>query len=182
MFGFANSEVLQWGESIRIGMSKSEINALIKEYVIKQYPEKVQQYHQALEEQRANKLKKYSNETFVDGDFMWQDSEDNLLLKYNTLEAKVYCRRLNLATKKDWRLPSYSELLTLIDYNRFEPASIKGLTNVALKRYWTSSMSFSDVSADWYVDFKYGETRTSLKENGYNIRCVRDLSKVEGEF
>ena len=182
LFGFAESKELQWGESIRIGMSKKEINLLIKEYVQKKYPQKVQEYHNALNEQRLSKLKKYSHETFVDGDFMWQDNNDNLTLKYNTLEAKIYCRRLHFATKKDWRLPSYAELLTLLDYNRFEPASRKGLEYVALNRYWTSSMSFNDVSADWYVDFKYGQTGTALKENGYNIRCVRNLSKVEGEF
>ena len=94
----------------------------------------------------------------------------------------MYCRKLNLATKKDWRLPDYNELLSLVNYFRFEPAKIDELTNVVPDKYWTSSTDITDISANWYVDFNYGETGVTLKYTKLHVRCVRELSDKEGDF
>ena len=163
-------------------MSKKEIDHLIKDYVKKRYPNKVEQYHQYLKDIRISKLNRYKNIIFIDNELMWQDNKETISLKMNILEAKRYCKYLNLASKRDWRLPKYSELLRLVNYYRFEPANIDGLLYVNNEKYWSISPSSTDISANWYVDFNYGETGTSLKYRKFNIRCVRDISKIEGEF
>jgi len=113
---------------------------------------------------------------------MWQDTKDNISLKYTSLEAKLYCKNLHLASKHDWRLPTYSELLSLINYYRFEPATLNNLGYVETDKYWTISPSISDYSANWYVDFNYGQTGVDLRYNKHNVRCVRDISTKAGEI
>lgn len=113
---------------------------------------------------------------------MWQDDKDTVDLKLTSLESKIYCKKLNLATKNDWRLPTYDELLHLVDYFRYKPAVIDEIEYITTNRYWTITEDTTDISASWYIDFKYGETGTTLRYLKYNVRCVRDLSKDEGEL
>ena len=176
------STTLQWGESTQIGISKKEINQIINQYIDKNYPDKVKAYYEELREIKLQKLNKYSGVTFVSDELMWQDTKDNVNLKYSSLEAKIYCKKLYLASKHDWRLPNYSELLSLINYYRFEPATLNNLDYVSSSKYWSISLSISDYSANWYVDFNYGETGVDLRSNKNNVRCVRDISKEPGEI
>ena len=176
------SQELQWGASSKIGISKKDIDNIIKNYVIEKYPLKVEKYHSDLKQQKDDKLNKFSNVTFISGDLMWQDNKENTELMISKLEAKIYCKKLNLATKRDWRLPKYNELLTLVNYFRNKPAVIDEINHITINRYWTASDNSSDVSATWYVDFKFGETGSALRYLKYNVRCVRDISQVEGEF
>ena len=182
LVGSLKAEILHWGDSTKIGISKKDIEKLIKDYVDKNYPKEVEEYYAALKEIKNTKLKKYKDLIFIDNGLMWEDNINNIDLKLSVLEAKIYCKRLHLATKKDWRLPKYDELLSLINYYRYEPANIDGMSYVNKQRYWTSSMSSTDVSASWFVDFTYGETNTALKYAKYNVRCVRTMSDKPGEF
>ncbi|MEA3352917.1 MAG: DUF1566 domain-containing protein [Campylobacterota bacterium] len=163
-------------------MSKKDINSLIKKYVQIKYPKRVDDYYKKLNKMRDEKLKKYEKVTFVSSGLMWQDNKETETLKFNTIEAIMYCKNLKLATKKDWRLPSYEELLALINYFRVNPAKVDGIYYAVSDRYWTSSMVIDDVSANWYIDFKYGETGAALKDIKYNVRCVRTMSQNPGEF
>ncbi|MEA3554624.1 MAG: DUF1566 domain-containing protein [Campylobacterota bacterium] len=176
------SQELQWGGSSKIGITKKNIDLIIKGYVKENYPLKVEKYHNDLKVQKEEKLKKFLNVVFISGDLMWQDNKDNKDLKMSKLEAKIYCKKLNLATKKDWRLPKYDELLTLVNYFRYKPAVIDEINHIVENRYWTASENSSDVGATWYVDFKFGETGSALRYLKYNVRCVREISEIEGEF
>jgi len=110
---------------------------------------------------------------------MWQDNMDARTIKISALEAKRYCKNLRLANKKDWRLPTYNELLTLVHYFRIEPAVIDEIEFIEPFSYWTISADANDISANWYVDFKYGQTGTALRAQKYNVRCVRTLTDDE---
>ncbi len=165
-----------------VGMSKKKINLLIKEYVDKKHPQAALKYKNALIHEREEMIKRYDHIIYIKNNLMWQDTQDVIDFKYNALEAKIYCKKLHLATKYDWRLPTYSELLQLVDYFRFEPAIVDGVTFKNSNRYWTSSMSSVDYSANWYIDFEYGETNVGFKELKYNTRCVRDISNKVGAF
>ncbi len=158
-------------------MSKIDIEKMIKQYVNKTYPHKVEEYHKQLRQLTLDKLNKYSDIILVNGELMWQDELETKDLKLNALEATRYCKSLHLATKKDWRLPSYDELLTIVNYFRFDPAKIDEIEHIRSNRYWTSSADAADISANWYVDFKYGQTGTALRDIKYNVRCVRDMEK-----
>ncbi|MBD3842398.1 MAG: DUF1566 domain-containing protein, partial [Campylobacterales bacterium] len=148
-------------------------------YVDKVYPQRVEKFKKELRLAQLAELNKYANVTYLNIDVMWQDNEDVQNLQLSAFEAKRYCKSLNLANKKDWRLPHYYELLTLADYFRLEPAVIDEIEYIKPVRYWTISGDANDISANWYVDFKYGQTGTALRELKYNVRCIRNLTENE---
>ncbi|MEA2050566.1 MAG: DUF1566 domain-containing protein [Campylobacterota bacterium] len=162
-------------------MNKNDIKDMIKDYVNKNYPQKVQNYYDELKKIRVAKLKKYSDVTLLNNGLLWQDDKSMKDLKYSALSSIRYCKSLHLATKNDWRLPTYDELLKLVNYFRFDPAKIDEIQHIRSNRYWTISPDASDVSANWYIDFKYGQTGTALRGLKYNVRCVRDM-EAEGEL
>jgi len=179
---YSFSQEFIWGNASKIGLTNNEIELIIKQYVEKKYPKKVKEYHLYLKKLREQKLEAVKDLIFLKGDLVWQDDKKSVDILLNSLEAKNYCKNLSLATKNDWRLPTYNQLLTLVNYYRYEPAKIDGLKNIASERYWTSDTDASDISANWYVNFRYGQTGTILKFTKLHVKCVRDLSKVEGDF
>ncbi len=83
------------------------------------------------------------------------------------------CGSLNLAGT-GWRLPTSFELMTIVDYGRYNPAIdavYYPLTPEA--RAWTSTSYASDSSSAWTVNFYDGTASGSAKTGGYNVRCVR---------
>jgi hypothetical protein len=40
----------------------------------------------------------------------------------NWESAKKYCKDLTIGQRKDWRLPTIQELLSIVDYSKFDPA------------------------------------------------------------
>jgi hypothetical protein len=179
---YLNAQILQWGDDSKIGITKADITTIIKNYVKDKYPSKVKKYHNDLKQQRLDMISKFTDVVFISNDLMWQDNNDTENLKLSKLEAKIYCKKLHLATKKDWRLPSYEELLTLVHYFRYKPAIIDEINYIKAYRYWTKNDDIADISASWYVDFKYGETGSALRYLKYNVRCIRTISQKRGEF
>jgi hypothetical protein len=79
---------------------------------------------------------------------------------------------------EDWRLPNLNELLTLVDYGRFGPATnpafnnkINSFTRSSL--YWSSTSFQYNRSNGWYVDFKEGKVKANGKTNFHYVRAVR---------
>jgi plasmid rolling circle replication initiator protein Rep len=155
---------------------------VIKNYVDEKYPSKVEAYQKYLEKIKQTKIKKHSDITFVDEILMWQDNKDTLLKQFNILEFKIYCRNLTLANRKDWRVPTYDELLKLIDYKKHNSATKEKIEYSIPNKYWSGSKSLSQKDSYWYVDFKDGTTNFTDDSQRYNIRCVRDISKKAGEY
>lgn len=143
------------------------------------YPEKIEKYKSEIRLKKLAELNKYSDVTYLNIDMMWQDNMDVRTIKTSALESKRYCKSLRIANKRDWRLPTYNELLTLVHYFRVEPAIIDEIKFIEPVKYWTISADANDISANWYVDFKYGQTGTALRERKYNVRCVRILTPDE---
>lgn len=103
----------------------------------------------------------------------WQDDNDAQSVEKSWSEAKTYCANLSLDGHDDWRLPSYNELLSIVDYNRYDPAIVPVFENTASNDYWSSSAYVDDSSDAWYVDFKSGFTYNSVKSSSSHVRCVR---------
>jgi hypothetical protein len=108
--------------------------------------------------------------------------------------AATYCASLSLGPlTSGWRVPSYKELLTLVDESpHYEPdpngmyvlkyidshafgLSIEGVTYTPVDAsYWSSSLSPVDPSLGYVVDFKSGRTGFDRTGNGKYVRCVHD--------
>lgn len=68
-----------------------------------------------------------------------------------------------------WRLPTIKELLTLVKYDKVEPAC--NFIDTKLSYYWTSTLCLNRI---WVIDFRFGDTVSKLNGNTYYVRYVRE--------
>ena len=104
---------------------------------------------------------------------MWQDNAAAKSTKKKWKSAKKYCQNLSFGGYSDWKLPNHDELLTIVDYDRYDPAIMPSFKNVASIYYWSSSQYVCATKGAWVVDFKYGYVGYSTKSNENYVKCVR---------
>ncbi|MBF0349485.1 MAG: DUF1566 domain-containing protein [SAR324 cluster bacterium] len=102
------------------------------------------------------------------GGLVWQ-TDDGGALTWN--DAVSYCDSLSASGQTDWRLPTPEELLTLVDYGKYNPAT--SFPNMKSSFYWSSSSPAYDSGRAWTVYFSYGNLNSSSKSVTYYVRCVR---------
>lgn len=173
---------MSWGDVVKTNIDRNEVQSIIKKYVNKTYPDKVEKYQKDLDSKKQDAINKIANTTFIHNDLMWQDESVNKLLKLNRLELKVYCRKLYLANRKDWRVPRYDELISLVDYTKIKPANLEKIKYIDSSKYWTSSNSVLEEKKMWFVEFTDGSSGVDSDLIRYNIRCVREMSTKQGEY
>jgi hypothetical protein len=121
----------------------------------------------------------------------WQRAAAPQQMKWD--QAAAYCAALSLGKKPGpWRLPSYKELLTLVDESPHTEYEGTGLVNKFIDShafgfllfdveltpvdapYWSSSLTPSDAAMAFVVDFKHGTTLTYAIGSAIYVRCVHD--------
>jgi len=104
---------------------------------------------------------------------VWQRSAPDRTFTFD--DARSYCDQLILAGQPGWRLPSMTELLTLID-ERATTAPLIDATafpHTPSEAFWTSS-EFGGVSGmAWQVYFDHGNGLYGLASAQFRARCVR---------
>jgi hypothetical protein len=104
---------------------------------------------------------------------MWQDNANTKKLKLNYQEATNHCKSLNTKGHDNWRLPTLSELESIMDKTQFNPA-IKSdfkYTNT-YDWYWSSTQQGEQV---FIVLYYRGYRNLDNKSVKHNVRCVRDI-------
>ncbi len=138
--------------------------------------------------------------TDVSTGLMWEkDSADAGQMAWQAAIAR--CETLPLAGKDDWRLPDVNELVSLADYNRYEPAIDTGFTDTLRiihrgdsgldtdmksfpdtkqAAYWSSTYRNKDHLHAWYVNFNGGSVGYLSKTDsaGGYVRAVRDAEGI----
>ena len=104
---------------------------------------------------------------------MWQDNTEAKSVKKVWSEAKEYCENLTLEGHDDWFLPTYEQLLTIVDKSRRSPAINKNFKNTASAYYWSSSEDKSFNVNAWYVGFSFGYSYDGYKTHNNYVRCAR---------
>uniref|UniRef100_A0A6M3J6T1 Lcl C-terminal domain-containing protein n=1 Tax=viral metagenome TaxID=1070528 RepID=A0A6M3J6T1_9ZZZZ len=91
-------------------------------------------------------------------------------------KAMKYAEKLG----EGWRLPTIEELVTLVDYNRTDPAS--SFPEMPTYFFWSSSSVAGSASDAWYVHFsRHGHVNNYVKTDANYVRCVRGGSKDAAE-
>ncbi len=129
----------------------------------------------------AEKIKqsrwKRSNNVVIDTKLglMWQDNRAAKSVTRTWKFAQRYCKNLSMGGYSDWRLPTYDELLSIVDYDRYDPAIMPSFQNVAKEDYyWSSSDYVPESEFAWFVDLNSGYgAHTHSKSSKLSVRCVR---------
>jgi len=104
---------------------------------------------------------------------IWEDTKHVSEEKVTLVEAKVYCAALKLDTFENWRVPTLSELLSLVDYARYDPAILKEFTHVDRDTlYWSSTPYTGNANSFWGVKFEDGATEDASETYNRYVRCV----------
>ena len=110
------------------------------------------------------------------GRLMWQDENQNFQGTWD--QAQEYCKLVNLAGHKDWRLPTRVELLSIADKSRYNPAlntAFRYIADSDYPWYWSqTTYAYADVSSGaWRVDFRFGDDIWCFVSDRRFVRCVR---------
>jgi hypothetical protein len=87
---------------------------------------------------------------------------------YTWKDATTYCAGLG----PGWRLPSLTEMQTIVDDTTFNPAIDRSaFPNTPSTYFWTSSAQ--GTAGAWYVFFNSGFTGINDPTLPFRVRCVR---------
>jgi hypothetical protein len=104
-------------------------------------------------------------------ELMWQRESS-----YNTMNwsrAKNYCQNLSLAGYRDWRLPHIDELKSIVNYERYNPATFNGFKLKTTDWHWTITKYNSSRSR--ILGFYNGNGSWNSRASSSFAVCVRDL-------
>lgn len=98
----------------------------------------------------------------------------------NWAAAKEACAKLILGGHTDWRLPTIRELLTLVDYERHDPAIDTDAFKCESAYYWTSTPLHSSPGVyAWVVNFGGGDAGWGDQDDGARVRAVRASQSLD---
>jgi hypothetical protein len=106
---------------------------------------------------------------------LWEDTM-HVKIKATHTQARTYCSNLTLGKFTNWRLPTLSELLSIVDYTRYEPAILKEFSQSEKESlYWSSTPYAKDSDKYWGVHSGDGSSSGATEYYDRYVRCVRDL-------
>lgn len=117
------------------------------------------------------------NSATVNGDVIVTDTKTGLIWQKTYESGKTweealdYCEDLTYAGYSDWRLPDKNELASLVNYEKYNPAS--DFPDMPSQSFWSSSTYVVSTNHAWYVDFNSGDVSGSNKTGTSYVRCVR---------
>jgi len=106
----------------------------------------------------------------------WQDNLSSQKSSEDWDDAIEYCDKLILNKMKHWRLPTFNELLSIVDYRHVNPAINPIFEYINEGTYWTSIDFSGTASRAWTIDFRTGKTYYSYKTTNHSVRCVKEIS------
>lgn len=89
--------------------------------------------------------------------------------------AVGFADTLDFAGHTDWRLPTISELATIIDYSTSYPSIDALFINTQSSNYWSSTVNSSYPTVVWSAHFLDGYIDNRGKTSASYVRCVRTI-------
>jgi hypothetical protein len=109
----------------------------------------------------------------------WQDNRFVESERVTYTQAEKLCKELRLGNYNDWHIPSIKELLTIVDYKKYDPAILDGFSVAESRYYWSSTQYMGDPDKVWGIDFSDGSTDGNGKSYDRRVRCVRGSIKAK---
>ena len=100
---------------------------------------------------------------------MWQQAGSSSSMDWE--DALAYCEGLNLGGYSDWRLPTFKELHSLVDYSRYRPAINTTYFPNNASEYWSSTNYENYTDQVFIMNFMYGYDSFDDKYGHYDCRC-----------
>ena len=113
----------------------------------------------------------------VNSDVIVTDTETGLIWQKTYVtdkswqQALKYCEESDYAGFTDWRLPNKNELASLVNYEKYNPAS--DFPDMPSEAFWSSSSLSDFTNGAWGVSFALGKVYSPNKSSSYLVRCVR---------
>jgi hypothetical protein len=105
---------------------------------------------------------------------MWQQGDAHNSSGRTWQQAVDYCAASGLADYHDWRLPSITELTSIVDHSRTNPAvNTTYFPGCRSSVYWSGTTVAGYPGYAWGVNFYYGYDHWFSKDNTSYVRCVR---------
>ena len=60
---------------------------------------------------------------------LWQDTKEGTIIRRDFLEAQDYCKNLELDGYKNWQMPNFLELFSIVDTKSYNPTLPKEVLN-----------------------------------------------------
>ncbi len=109
----------------------------------------------------------------------WQDNRFVESERVTYAQAEKLCKELRLGKHDDWRIPEIRELLSIIDFKKYDPAILNGFSIDEPNYYWSSTQYMGDPDKVWGIDFKDGATTSNGKAYDRRVRCVRTTTSSD---
>src|SRR5208283_3647371 len=125
---------------------------------------------------------------------MWQKQDDGLYNWYqasgtydatNNPTSQNVCGVLSLGGYSDWRLPTVTELMSIVNYGVPSPGPTINATyfpNTNEANYWSSTMVSYNMGYAWIVGFSSGSVDVGDTSGSGYVRCVRGVQLYGGNF
>jgi hypothetical protein len=117
---------------------------------------------------------------------MWQKNDDDQIYSWGeavgTTDVGV-CEGLDLGGFSDWRVPTLKELLSIVVFERYDPAiDTEYFPDTLSSAYWTLTEYSGGLNKAYRVEFNYGVSHTVDKGYEFYIRCVRGTTIPSPSF
>ncbi len=96
-------------------------------------------------------------------------------------EAAAYCAGLGIEGAHDWRLPTFIELTSLVDFTRVVPAiDLVAFPDPIQGNFWTSTAVAAAAGEAWYVAFSTGFNYQGHQDFlRLGARCLRSGARAD---
>jgi len=105
----------------------------------------------------------------------WQDNISSKESSEDWEDAVLYCANMKIDDITSWRLPTFDELLSIVDYSRSYPAINPIFEETSDSTYWTSTFFSPSKARAWTINFSIGKTYYNYKTTNHTVRCVKDI-------
>jgi len=110
---------------------------------------------------------------------IWQDNRFVQSERVTYAQAEKICNEMRLGGYSDWRIPTIRELISIIDYKKYDPAILDGFSIGESSYFWSSTQYMGDPDKVWGVNYKDGSLDSNGKSYDRRVRCVRNDTKVD---